>query len=759
MIYQEFMDADYRIFGLYQVIDGVCQCGRKDCPAAGKHPVSSAWQHTPDWSDDQVEVMEISGQLGTGYGVLCQGLLVVDVDERNGGSASYARLVADIPEIAGAGLIVKTGSGGESKHLYFKIPTDLALLQHHNLYDGIDFKSSGFVVGPGSMHKSGNKYKTLVGAPADIGHAPDGLLKLLEKPTYYRTTHNGHHIDMSIGQIQTMLDHIDNGDVDYDFWILIGMAIHQGTGGTGYDLWDIWSQKSSKYNPAEMERKWHSFGKSATPVTIGTLIHHAELAGWQAPGSEVTFVSTVHFDYVEGVDDDIDVSSVDLKRPPGFVGEICAWINSQCLYLRENLAVASALVAVGNLCGLRYKDDHDNMSTNLLAFCVSGSSTGKEAVQQAYMRIMREAGLTPALHGAMKSEQEVIRNLLRHQMATYMIDELGITLKKVINSQKHGGASYLEGMLGLFMSAYSKATGYMPVSGDVREEVRKILVGELQQCRKKIDECDDKTGRYERRIPQIERALEHIEHGLENPFLSIIGFTTPVTFNAIADFEQATNGFLSRALIFNELETNPERKKGFVKPEMPERLALKIYSLARPGEFSHQKEDRIEYFGDKIRIITTKGAASMLDIVYQKFWEMADQHKGQTGLEAIPRRGYELCAKISTILAAPGGVREEEHVRYAYKLAMVDVEGKLTLAYANLQDQDKNVLGGITARVMACISVDHGETLGVIVNRCRPHKKEAVEKGLALLIDAKHIVVVEEEHPKNKKMINRYFSR
>jgi hypothetical protein len=756
-MYQDFIDNDYRIFGLNPIKDGRCTCGRVDCPVPGKHPIAANWQHSPLWSEEQLETMELMGQFSTGYGVLCAGLLVIDVDERNGGADSYAALLSAVPEIAGSGLIVRTGSGGASRHLYFSVPGDVALVQHHHDYDGIDFKSSGFVVGPGSLHASGNTYDVLYGSPAEITPAPKALLDLLKKPETHRTEYNGHTVDMTIADIRAILKVIYNKDVDYEFWVLIGMAIHHGTGGTGYDLWDEWSQQSEKYNPAEMPRKWHSFGKSATPATLGTLIHHAVEGGWVAPWESVTFISDTVFDYDDN-DADIDTTNVDIKRPPGFVGEVCAWINSQCLYPRESLSVAAALVAVGNLCGLRYEDAHDNISTNLLAFCVSGSSTGKEAVQQAYMQVMRAGELTPAMHGAMKSGQEVVRNLLRHQMCSYMIDELGITVKKIINAQTKGGASYLEDLLGIIMMAYSKATGFMPVSGDVRDEVKKILIGELSQCKKKISENDDAGGRNARRSKQLEHALDNIEHGLERPFLSMIGFTTPVTFNGLMDFEQATNGFMSRALIFSELETNPRRKQNFKKQEMPEKLRLKIGGLVSPGECSVGGEDRIEYFGERIKILTTSTAASMLDQVYQKFWDLAEQHKGRSGLEAIPRRGYELCAKISTILAAPTGVREPEHVRYAYKLAMMDVEHKLMLAHANVQEHDKNAADAVLARIMACISKDHGETLGVIVNRCRPHKRPAVEKGLRLLVEKGIAVEKHEEHHINKTEIRRYFA-
>ena len=108
----------------------------------------------------------------------------------------------------------------------------------------------------------------------------------------------------------------------------------------------------------------------------------------------------------------------------------------------------------------------------------------------------------------------------------------------------------------------------------MREEVQKILLQELAKCKKSIDENDDKRGFNARRLAQVQHALLNLDQGIERPFLSILGFTTPVTFDSIANYEQATNGFLSRAAIFKELETNPKRKKGFKKEPMTENMRL-----------------------------------------------------------------------------------------------------------------------------------------------------------------------------------------
>ena len=107
----DYVEAGFRVFGVYGAHGDLCDCGNPSCEALYKHPRISNWQHTPEWSDEQLDVMEETGQFDTGFGVLCTGWLVVDVDARNGGVASYEKLVKAIPAIAESGFIVATGSG------------------------------------------------------------------------------------------------------------------------------------------------------------------------------------------------------------------------------------------------------------------------------------------------------------------------------------------------------------------------------------------------------------------------------------------------------------------------------------------------------------------------------------------------------------------------------------------------------------------------------------------------------------------------
>ena len=762
----DYIDAGFKVFGLHGLANGVCGCGDVECTAILKHPIISNWPNVPHWSEEQIECFSELGHFNTGFGVLCKGWLIIDVDARNGGVPSFKKLCKDVPSLLDCAFVVNTGSGGGSQHWYFKLSDDdktKSLMQKHDKYAGIDFKTSGYVVGAGSLHESGSNYETVKGYPQDTGFAPPELIALLERPAFYRVSNNGQDLDIDEQHIEGLLAFID-ADCDYNQWVSVGMAIHHCLSGGGVGLWDDWSSKGAKYCGSDkINRHWHSFGKTSNPVGYGTLLHHAKQGGYCEP---VTFVydgslgavddaPSINLDSVKSVKNLLD-EPIDIRRPPSFVGELTQWINDQCLYPRENLAVAAALTAVSSLAGMRYTDELDGMSPNILAFCVAGSGTGKEQIMQSYLQIIKAAQVQSALHGGFKSEQEIMRNLIRHQAAFYCVDELGITLNKLQNASKKGGASYLEGIVGLVMSVYSKANGYLPITGDLKDEIKQKLTLEYAQIEKKLEKLPQDSGsdttrqRLEEIQDEVLKSIQNVDDGLENPYITLLGFTTPVTFNDLMSFEQATNGFMARAMIFSDLETNPKRKTKFKKTPMPVYLSNALRNLYAHGHYDAMERTgaRVQHIGDKSTLPTTQDAIELLNEVYERFYNLAEYHKGTTGMEAIARRGYELASKVSLICALPSGLRTAEHICYGYALAMQDVERKIKLAFST---DNKKSADGLAAKVLSIVDKEHGETLGVICNRLRGTPKAQVETLLAEMLGKGMLKAVDKIKESNKK--------
>src|SRR5205814_1251731 len=117
-----------------------------------------------------------------GVGVACgSGLLVLDVDPRNGGNESLAALVKAHGALPNT-VTARTGGGGQ--HQFFRVPVafKVAASKSDPRLKGLDLQGEGrYVVAPPSLHPSGEAYSW---APAfgidehDIAPAPQWLLDL-----------------------------------------------------------------------------------------------------------------------------------------------------------------------------------------------------------------------------------------------------------------------------------------------------------------------------------------------------------------------------------------------------------------------------------------------------------------------------------------------------------------------------------------------------------------------------------------------------
>jgi len=163
-------DVPLRIFPLHGVLPGpACTCALgPTCKSIGKHPMVR-WRNYDENS---------RGPSG-GYGIQTgqfNGILVVDLDVKSGkdGVAALIALATGrpIPDT----LSVLTPSGGV--HLYFRLPPGAHVPTTHSvLGPGIDVQcEGGFVVGPGSPHRSGGVYQE---QPAPLADLPAWLLALV----------------------------------------------------------------------------------------------------------------------------------------------------------------------------------------------------------------------------------------------------------------------------------------------------------------------------------------------------------------------------------------------------------------------------------------------------------------------------------------------------------------------------------------------------------------------------------------------------
>jgi len=202
----------------------------------------------------------------------------------------------------------------------------------------------------------------------------------------------------------------------------------------------------------------------------------------------------------------------------------------------------------------------------------------------------------------------------------------------------------------------------------------------------------------------------------------MIGFTTPGTFDGIMDGETATQGFVGRSIIVTEKDINPEARAGFRQVPLPDQLQHQLAALYSGGSFDVMDRGaaRIEYYDDLREIETTPEADKMLLDVATWLHSYADdmgEHTGEASVAMI-RRSYEMIAKISFILGIPGGVRNADHVRWAFAYVRQEIDAKIALVFANDNAKDRPE-ESIAARLLTFIDPDKGASISVLANRIR----------------------------------------
>jgi len=278
-------------------------------PLEGKAPKLEGWTTRTFINDDTIDQAR---RHGWNLGVrLTAEHLVLDVDPRNGGTESLARLSQalgiDLPSWTPA---TRTGSGG--LHLWMRKPADMKVAGKIKGYPGIDIKSvGGQVVAPGSIHPD-TKKPYVLDDPLDelfsIPDLPPGLSDLIQKhrtsPDRSEAPRDEHRSpegrsDASGSDLWSMCDDDELADLlekldpeDFasnDAWFPILCACHHLTGGSdgGRTVFLEWCARDGAFadRTEEAGTRWDSLDRAKGDATTGrTLLHLLLERGLIEPG-------------------------------------------------------------------------------------------------------------------------------------------------------------------------------------------------------------------------------------------------------------------------------------------------------------------------------------------------------------------------------------------------------------------------------------------------------------------------------------------
>ncbi|QXN71500.1 DNA primase/polymerase domain protein [Rhodobacter phage RcIroh] len=287
-----------------------------------KRPIAGNWSELPRQTETMLRDSyrsnaNIGIRLGEPSKISDLYLHIIDLDIRNADLAgeAWAALLRLLPEAKSLPSVI-SGSGGESRHLYFL--TDKPFRKKKLL------KSSGYtMVFEEAKDREVKKFDWEIDMMGTGSQAviPPSIHPVTKKPYFWErsldlsliglgigpivpsakvsawgvdeVTHSdpddeddddlmsiiiGAPMQLEDGQVERILGELPEDWVeDRDNWLTVGAALHHQFEGSneGFDRWCEWSKQSAKFDAKDSARVWKSFKGSKTPVRMATLIQAA----------------------------------------------------------------------------------------------------------------------------------------------------------------------------------------------------------------------------------------------------------------------------------------------------------------------------------------------------------------------------------------------------------------------------------------------------------------------------------------------------
>ena len=434
-------------------------------------------------------------------------------------------------------------------------------------------------------------------------------------------------------RVQLALDKVAHLADDYQSWYKIGMSVKYTLNGQGFEMWDEWSRKSSKYNASEMASKWKSF--SGGEIEGGTLFHLAGETFTHKPLQAVpkSFQpqeeKPLHKDYY---------------NPPGFVGDLAKLMTDYARYPQPELALAASLAYTGTLLGQRVRTI-ENIRTNLFCVGIGRTGSGKEFPRMVIKMLDEQGNLECFAGEKVTSRSAIERCMTLRPTSLFLIDEFGLFLKSVFSE---GANKHLSDCVTAWMELYSssQSTFYGVDRASTRDVERAVII---------------------------------------QPCCSIYGTTTGTSLWSSLSSDKINDGSANRFLFFNATAERATRQSPPILDMIPEPILIKAKEFRdlsiNPGEEGNIKDT---HGRPKPLIVDYTDSAKK---IFNRFEDECEKKSESVDLNAsMWVRSPEHARKIALIMAFSAGKDKidaeatesaVEVTQHLNQRAIKDIEGNL----------------------------------------------------------------------------------
>lgn len=531
---------------------GRCSCGQ-DCASPGKHPdprFAPHGVHSASKDPERIKAWWTAApyaNIGVALGAI-SGIVAVDIDPRNNGDETWAAFVQRNSGVQPDTAIQLTGGGG--MHLILRHDPERTLVKPGA---GVDIKADGgYIVVEPSSHVSGQHYAWDAEADPLEGQPIADAPAWLTTPAKASITRLGPapkalgHIDpQRLLDLKAAMAHLDHDD--YHVWIGVGMALHSTDAAEAYDLWDEWSQRSSKYDPQVQRSKWLSFGGRPDQLHVESIFAWARDAGWSGespriavPATSVTIKPPAPEPEANPAKDPAssrrcaEAEKLGVHRPPGVLGDLADWITATAPRPQPLWSVSTALALGSVACGRRFVGKPRGNFSPLYFLHLGVSGSGKDYAKQAVYRCLEAAGWDALIgRGSSYASDAAVFSALYHQPQHITItDEIG----RALANSKSEGAMHQRSALSALIEVWGSPHGRLYPKHYSMQGLTK---------------------------EQAEAMAQRVVH---KPSLTMIALGQPALVWEALDDGAIRDGFLARLLI---VETDIGRSLDTETPDLP----------------------------------------------------------------------------------------------------------------------------------------------------------------------------------------------
>lgn len=390
----------------------------------------------------------------------------------------------------------------------------------------------------------------------------------------------------------------------------------------------------------------------------------------------------------------VDLSDVDIDRPPSIAGDIVDYMRDGAHRVLEGGAYSVMAMQILTMAASGI-EGYDGASLNLITITLGVSAAGKERPQRVAKKLLKPNDIT--LYGDIRSDKDLIRVLVDGAKCFYLKDEAHSILGQVADKDqnKAGIASMLLEIatsdditlaamhVGEFQDKILTRISRLEKMKVAKEDIR--LGYNVEREQDKIKYIDAEIADFDNKISESKKTYDQIGFGIENPSLSLSGYSTPTELAGIINERTIGNGFLGRTIIVDCGDERSHLNKDLInvsdefKAKMDIRykqLLARVGAIKQMANDTSQKRIDQEFNGVDYKVTASKESQKLFSLISSHYDnEVFINHHRLGALYArLPSRVTSLASTLAMDNLVNGSLQiEAEHVLFALKVTISSI--------------------------------------------------------------------------------------